>query len=505
MPQAAVQPQVCACASCLSLQRANQFSAQGGSQPPIYHETGVPVAAAPVYANPQHAPQSEVYSPTAFQPQQSVVVPSHGPIQAVNYAALSQSARQTPMGVAQQAHSGQLPMQHQQQTQPQPRTSLHTVVPLAAGQYPRSEYDAISLQNGLHLAHLRSPPRTPRASDRSQYFQYVSHFAVAPMEVLPRRGIRVLEFNLTGAEAALAVSAEKDLRPVYFSNGSTRYRLRACKFKRDAAGVDTSVWATRSTSWPATVFLEFNGEPVFPRRRPHAHTDQPIELTGMLRPGLNQVRVSLPSTVGKGLEEPFTFLMAVEVVTTSEYTTLLTQVIERQHFSIEDTKTVLRRRLKGADSDDIIIQDKTLHIGIADPFSSSLFAIPVRGIDCKHLECFDLEIWLQTREGKPSKVAGEPSLVDGWKCPICSLDARPVSLRVDDYFANVRANIIASGVDATEAKSIIVHNNGDWTLVKESDDKRGNDLPGSRAQEMPHPERNRLKDLAAESPIILDD
>ncbi|UNI15689.1 hypothetical protein JDV02_002200 [Purpureocillium takamizusanense] len=539
MQVAAQSPPVCV--SCPPPSVGSQVPAQGGSHSPLYYGTSVTAIT-----------QGEVYSMPAHQSPVSTVLSSHGPVQGVDYTSpLSSVARealhgrlvpsqnaivnpqtnsympsqgQTRGNVAQHSHSSQSPssqMHYQQQTPLLPHSStrracantppispqsLHSVNPLAAREYPRSEYDTTSLRNGLHLAHLRSPSRTPRVPDWKRYFQYVSHFAVAPMEVPPRRGIRILQFSLTEAEAALAMSAEQDPRTVLFSNGSTRYRLRTCKYIRNTSFVDASTWVISPTFWPPHIFLEFNGEPVHPRRRVHAHTDQPIELTRMSRLGVNQLRVSLPSTVEKGLEEPSTFFMAVEVVTTSDYTTLLTQVQEREHFSLEGTKTEMQRRLNGVNfDDDIVIQDKTIHIGVTDPFSSSLFTIPVRGVDCKHLECFDLEIWLQTRKGKPSKQGGEPSLVDDWKCPICRLDARPVSLRVDDYFANVRASLSASGVGATVVKFILVDANGDWTLMREPSDKGGNGAPDSRSRKMPSAEDDAQDDYPAQSLIVLDD
>ncbi|KAM0414889.1 hypothetical protein ACHAPD_006072 [Fusarium lateritium] len=158
----------------------------------------------------------------------------------------------------------------------------------------------------------------------------------------------------------------------------------------------------------------------------------------------------------------------------------------------------IKRRLQPSDSDDIIIEDETLTISLADPFSATRFKDPVRGSQCKHLECFDLETWLQTRPPKPEQIGGgpkqqggEPSMVDVWRCPICSLDARPSSLWIDGYFAGVRRSLI--GIGDMRTKSISVTANGRWAPVLAADDTDDENTPA------PQP-RNTVNGNAVKQP-----
>ncbi|KAF4595319.1 MIZ zinc finger protein [Ophiocordyceps camponoti-floridani] len=136
--------------------------------------------------------------------------------------------------------------------------------------------------------------------------------------------------------------------------------------------------------------------------------------------------------------------------------------------SIEETKQKICQRLKPAGSDDIIAEGDHICVAVTDPFSSSLFAIPVRGADCKHWECFDLNIWLRTRPGKRSSDTGEPTIPDCWKCPICDLDARPVRLRIDEFFTDVRAKLIMNGEESI--KKICIQFDGSWRPLPEPDE-----------------------------------
>ena len=343
--------------------------------------------------------------------------------------------------------------------------------------------------------------------DKTQYFQFVERFAVEPTELTPRRGLRSLRFSLTQAQLDSVVSVPPGLGVATFSSGSARYRLRVCKQNRGAATMEGTAWAISPTFWPPHIFLELNGEPVYPRRKQHSHHDLPIELGGLLRCGENLVRISLPVNAandGGGSA----YFVAVEMVSICDFSTVWDKVAASEHFCLDDTRNELWRRLGRTDSDDVIVQDGTLRVGVTDPFSSSLYATPVRGLDCKHLECFDLEIWLQTRRGKPSKYPGEPSIADGWKCPICGLDARPVSLRVDDYFAGVRDQLIARG--SGDAKYILVKADASWAVMEEPQEAQdlkdgGPSGPGAvkdaptRVDHAPQPK------AAASTVITLDD
>ena len=174
--------------------------------------------------------------------------------------------------------------------------------------------------------------------------------------------------------------------------------------------------------------------------------------------------------------------MAIEIVQTISHGAVLNLVQSLRHMSKDETEAKIQRRLRPSDSDDIIIEDETLTISLADPFSATRFAEPVRGSQCEHLECFDLETWLQTRPPKPPQNGGgpqqqgsEPSMVDVWKCPICSLDARPTSLWVDDYLAGVRRSLLSGGDMRT--KSITVAADGKWAPVLDVDDSDDESTP----------------------------
>lgn len=225
-------------------------------------------------------------------------------------------------------------------------------------------------------------------------------------------------------------------------------------------------------NWPEHIYITVNGEPHLPRRRQHFHNDLPIELTESVQLGENTVGVSLPN-VSANLKKGVISYVAVEVIKIIDHRTTKALVMQAPHVSFSETKCEIERRLRVSEEEDIIVENDSLIISLADPFSSVIYDIPIRGINCRHLECFDLETWLRTRPCKPSRHEKgrsnkEPCMVDVWKCPICGLDARPPSLQVDDYFAEIRATLFARGQE--RVKKVQVDPKGNWTPIIEDDD-----------------------------------
>ncbi|KAG7148986.1 E3 SUMO-protein ligase PIAS1 like [Verticillium longisporum] len=162
-------------------------------------------------------------------------------------------------------------------------------------------------------------------------------------------------------------------------------------------------------------------------------------------------------------------MVAVEKVVTLTHSRIMAMVSERGN---------------GGDDDDAPIIFSNLSIDLADPFTATMFKIPVRGSSCTHLECFDLGVWLGTRLGKSTSVhslkcgcglcrrsralGAEPSLTDKWKCPLCDKDARPGSLRVDGFMVEVREALVRRGL--TRTKSINVGPDGTWSPKAEQPD-----------------------------------
>jgi hypothetical protein len=61
------------------------------------------------------------------------------------------------------------------------------------------------------------------------------------------------------------------------------------------------------------------------------------------------------------------------------------------------------------------VQIDQLAISCFDPYSKALIETPVRGRQCQHFNCFDLQTFLAFQQASKER---------SWKCPICGKDAR---------------------------------------------------------------------------------
>ncbi|KAF5011408.1 hypothetical protein FDECE_2471 [Fusarium decemcellulare] len=379
-----------------------------------------------------------------------------------------------------QVHAGHMPIPQVQPYQmpvaSQQVPQRRTFAPIPEAEYPLSPYGQASLQVGLHKVGLRSPRRVPSKPVRTRYYQFVKRLALKPTAIEPQTGLRTLVFQVPEHHMSkLARKNEGEGLPYcYYSEGSYRYRLRLCTRPEREVKVDEADWVLQATHWPPYIFFNLNNQCMELRRKQHFHKDQPLELTDFLSEGENTLKISFPH-VPQNLKSGYRYFLAVEVVGTISHESAKNVIEGSRRIPMDNTRRQVQRRLRPSDSDDIIIEDETLTVSLADPFSSTRTNVPVRGAQCKHLECFDLETWLQTRPQKPPQKGGgsshkgaEPSMVDVWKCPICGLDARPTSLWVDDYIAGVGQSLIAKGDMRT--KRISITSDGNWSAIQEPDD-----------------------------------
>uniref|UniRef100_A0A7S0L034 SP-RING-type domain-containing protein n=1 Tax=Coccolithus braarudii TaxID=221442 RepID=A0A7S0L034_9EUKA len=73
--------------------------------------------------------------------------------------------------------------------------------------------------------------------------------------------------------------------------------------------------------------------------------------------------------------------------------------------------------------DDVI--SSAVRITLLCPLTRMRIGTPARSERCRHVECFDLDAYLQCQRS---------SRTPKWQCPICSADARPRRLRICAWF-----------------------------------------------------------------------
>ena len=129
--------------------------------------------------------------------------------------------------------------------------------------------------------------------------------------------------------------------------------------------------------------------------------DEPLNITTLLLPGDNTIAIQQVS-------DPSIYAIALYIVYKKTEERLIEEIKGCNILSIVDSKEFISRILR---NDDEEIQAYSIIFSIKCPITKTLMEIPVRGINCKHIQCFNLAPYIQLQRH---------SKVNRWKCPICS-------------------------------------------------------------------------------------
>nr|VZI30166.1 unnamed protein product [Spirometra erinaceieuropaei] len=97
-------------------------------------------------------------------------------------------------------------------------------------------------------------------------------------------------------------------------------------------------------------------------------------------------------------------------------------------------------------SEEDLQSDGWIPVSLLCPLALTRIEIPVRSVNCDHLQCFDLSSYLTINKKRPR-----------WSCPVCSSPAPFRDLRRDDFFVQLMAD-----PSLKDVKMVHVDANGHW-------------------------------------------
>lgn len=226
-------------------------------------------------------------------------------------------------------------------------------------------------------------------------------------------------------------------------------------------------------------YVFVNGAEMEPRRKIHNERDLSLDVTQRLKEGTNELVVKI--LLGPQECQKFCYVFGVEIMEISNFSRVRSLV---QSISVDDSRQAIQKRLNPNpdDDDELAIVTDDLSISLIDPFSAQIFQTPARSSKCSHLECFDLDTFIQTRKS----VSGPAPMNDKWRCPICTSDARPQNLVIDYFLAEVRG-VLEREDQLQIAQSISYRVDGTWTvktISEEQQSEKGSHPPKRKASQM---------------------
>ena len=335
------------------------------------------------------------------------------------------------------------------------------------------QYRFSSYQNKLdhrsgHKERASSPPIETSTPERC--FRYI-RTVYKPMEILSATKLQyqqVVDLKQKDIDARPRNGNTTLLFP-----GSLTFRVRCVKLPQRKTGLADEQWVCAEHCWPARIALLFNGQSLNIKRKSGHGKDFPVDVTYLVRPGHNVLSVAAFDMSRNGLDQ---YIVGVEAIETLTYS----QIKGIDHtIPLEVAKKRITDRTGNGDAD-IQFLDPSITVDLTDPFSSTIFVIPARGVGCVHDQCFDLDTFLSTRMGSGGHRNG-PCPPEEFRCPICKGDARPPKIVVDGFLLHVRRKLHAIG--RLDVKAIKVDIDGNWTIKEEAPGAE-DDSPADGSDEM---------------------
>ncbi|GMT26784.1 hypothetical protein PFISCL1PPCAC_18081 [Pristionchus fissidentatus] len=209
--------------------------------------------------------------------------------------------------------------------------------------------------------------------------------------------------------------------------------------------------------FPLNVNVKINESPVtlpnvIPTNKPNVEPKRPSRpvnltqyVTGHAREKTHRVRIDWTA-------DKRTWAMAIYLVSRVDATILRKRVESSPSFDLpyETTEATIRKRLGGGDDDDVAMD--SLKISLLCPLGKTRMTVAARSRDCTHLQCFDLDLYLQMNEKRPT-----------WKCCVCSSSAPYHKLIIDKYFMRMLKELDRKVTDVELLKD------GSFRVIAEDD------------------------------------
>ena len=326
------------------------------------------------------------------------------------------------------------------------------------------------LMTGLHLSHLLISHRNlgldGKEDPSRRLCQYVHSYARPPFCLGKEKSLFEFKTQVGPNDfkrLAKPMPTPPD-HPIAYGvmNGSLIYQLRCARVDSPTEVLSPDKWVELECSWPDAIYIIVNGVEHHIRRKLHHGKDLPVIITKDLREGYNDITLAFV----RGPDEYKTtfWAVAVEVVVVVDHERICQEISKRPASAcVERIVQKLNKSSTTDNDDDICIVGDHISIDLVDPFTARIFDVPVRGTHCAHPECFDLEMYLDTRRSKTDRGNG---MAEAWKCPLCGTYASPPNLYIDEFLLNVREDLSKRG-QLESVKAIIVKRDGSWEAKAE--------------------------------------
>ncbi|KAK7918772.1 hypothetical protein WMY93_010056 [Mugilogobius chulae] len=180
-----------------------------------------------------------------------------------------------------------------------------------------------------------------------------------------------------------------------------------------------------NTNWPASVQVSVNATPLTIERGDNKTTHKALHLKHVCQPGRNTIQITVTACC-------CSHLFVLQLVHRPSVRSVLQGLLKKRLLPAEHCITKVKRNfssvaassgstsLNGEDG----VEQTAIKVSLKCPITFRRIQLPARGHDCKHVQCFDLESYLQLNCERGT-----------WRCPVCNKTALLEGLEVDQYIS----------------------------------------------------------------------
>ncbi|XP_069773765.1 zinc finger MIZ domain-containing protein 1-like isoform X3 [Narcine bancroftii] len=217
-----------------------------------------------------------------------------------------------------------------------------------------------------------------------------------------------------------------------------------------------------NTNWPASVQVSVNATPLTIERGDNKTSHKPLYLKHVCQPGRNTIQITVTACC-------CSHLFVQQLVHRPSVRSVLQGLLKKRLLPAEHCITKIKRNfnssavssgnpgLNGEDG----VEQTAIKVSLKCPITFRRIQLPARGHDCKHIQCFDLESYLQLNCERGT-----------WRCPVCNKTALLEGLEVDQYMWGILA-----AIQNTEFEEVTIDPTCSWRPVPVKSDIHIKDDP----------------------------
>ncbi|KAL2092832.1 hypothetical protein ACEWY4_012630 [Coilia grayii] len=181
-----------------------------------------------------------------------------------------------------------------------------------------------------------------------------------------------------------------------------------------------------NTNWPASVQVSVNATPLTIERGDNKTSHKPLYLKTVCQPGRNTIQITVSACC-------CSHLFVLQLVHRPSVQSVLQGLMKKRLLPADHCITKIKRNFTsgtipgsmGPNGEDGVEQT-AIRVSLQCPITFRRIQLPARGHDCRHVQCFDLESYLQLNCERGT-----------WRCPVCNKTALLEGLEVDQYMLGI--------------------------------------------------------------------